>query len=286
MGLAAAKHVELTVRDLLWWWQRLVEKTTVSDRHPLSPEEELEAEEPLAASELAPEAGTTDRASHRARREAWVARVGAVVLVLVLAIWAVRADDISSAPARYASGIVLSAVALGMAVLLAMRAGHFRVLAERAYLIELHQATSHARQQVLRDHLSGLYRRWFFCERLEQELARSARYGRLASVGYLSFPAWKTLSLATQAELIQRVGRLLQHDLRAGDVAARWGPGQFAWYLPETDAAQAVVAARRLAGAVNTTGAAIGVAQFPVDGSSLDELLRAAQGRARATEAA
>jgi diguanylate cyclase (GGDEF)-like protein len=259
---------------------------SVSDERAVRSEEEPEVEGGPSASEPAAAVVTTDEAFRRARREAWLTRVVAGAVIAVLAVWAVRGEAISPALLRYASGIALSTVALSLAVFLATRAGHYRLLAERAYLIELHQATNRARQQVLRDHLSGLYRRWFFYERLAEELVRCARYGRVSSVGYLCFPAWKTLSLATQAQLIEQVGYLLQNDLRASDVAARWGPGQFVWYLPETDASQAMVAARRLADAMKTARVEVGVAQYAVDGSSVDELLQAAEARAEAAQAA
>jgi diguanylate cyclase (GGDEF)-like protein len=258
----------------------------VDDERALSSDEGLDIRDKPYTRPPASGTAGVEEAFRRARRLARLTRAAAVVVMAVLALWAVRGDTISPPLARYASGIALCAVALGMAVLLAMRAGHSRMLAERAYLIELHQSTNRARQQVLRDHLSGLYSRWFFFERLGEELARCARYSRTASVAYLYFTDWKTLSLATQAQLIEQVGYLLQNDLRSSDVAARWGPGRFVWYLPETDAAGAMIAARRLAEAVKTAAAITGVAQFPVDGSSPDELLRVAQARAEAGQAA
>jgi diguanylate cyclase (GGDEF)-like protein len=258
----------------------------VDDERVLSTEEGLDIKEKPYTREQAPGTAGVDQAFRRARREAWLTRVAAVAVMVVLVLWAVRGETISPALARYAIGIALSAIALGLAVLLAMRAGHFRMLAERAFLIELHQSTTRARQQVFHDHLSGLYSRWFFYERLGEELARCVRYGRVASVAYLCFPEWKTLSLAIQAQLIEQVGYLLQNDLRSSDVAARWGPGRFVWYLPETDTPGAMVAARRLAEAVKTASTAIGTAQYPADGSSPDELLRVAQARAEAGQAA
>jgi hypothetical protein len=86
--------------------------------------------------------------------------------------------------------------------------------------------------------ISGLYSRWFFYERLGEELARCGRYGRVSSLVCLSFPDWKTLDISTQGQIVERIGYLLQHELRYSDVAARWGPGRFVWYLPETDAPQ------------------------------------------------
>ena len=258
----------------------------MGDERVLSSEEGLGIKDKPYTTESASGTAGVDQAFRRARREAWLTRAAAVAVTVVLALWAVRGETISPALARYASGIVLSAIALSLAVWMAMRAGHFRMLAERAYLIELHQSTNRARQQVLRDHLSGLYSRWFFYERLAEELVRCARYGRMASVAYLSFPDWKTLSLSTQAQLIEQVGYLLQNDLRSSDVAARWGPGRFVWYLPETDVPGAIVAAQRLAEAVKTASTVIGAAQYPADGSSPDELLRVAQARAQAGQAA
>jgi diguanylate cyclase (GGDEF)-like protein len=258
----------------------------VSEELALSSEEELNVDDKAYATESAAGAAGVDAAFRRARREAWLTKATAVAVVIVLALWAIRGEAVSPAPIRYVSGIVLCAIALGVAVLMAMRSGHYRMLAERAYLIELHQTTSRARHQVLRDHLSGLYSRWYFYERLAEELSRCARYGRASSVAFLGFPAWKTLNLATQAQLIERVGYLLQNDLRTSDVATRWGPGRFVWYLPETDASQAMVAARRLAEAIQTTDAVVGAAQFPADGSSPNELMRAAEARAEAAQSA
>jgi len=252
----------------------------VNEDRVLSTEEGLDIRDGQSVGASSPGTGGVEDAFRRARREAWLTRIAAVAVLCVLVLWGVRSEDVSPAWARIASGILLSVVALGLAVLLAIRAGHSRMLAERAYLIELHQSTTRARHQVARDHLSGLYSRWFFFERLGEELARCARYNRVASVACLCFPTWKELDLTTQAQLIERVGYLLQHDLRYSDVAARWGPGRFVWYLPETDAADAMLAARRLAEGVKTAEAVVGAAQYPADGSTSDELLRVAEDRA------
>jgi diguanylate cyclase (GGDEF)-like protein len=260
-------------------------KRTVGEDRVLSSDEGLDVKEKPYASGASPGPAAVDAAFRRARREAWLTRIAAVAVIVVLALWAVRADSISPAPARYGAGIVLSTFALSLAVLLAIRAGHSRVLAERSYLIELHQSTSRARHQVLRDQVSGLYSRWFFYERLGEEVARCARYGRVFSVVCVSFPAWKTLDLSTQGQVVERMAYLLQHELRYSDVAARWGPGRFVWYLPETDASQAAVAARRLAGAIKTAEAVAGTAQYPIDGSSAEDILRVAEARAEAAQA-
>ncbi len=258
----------------------------VNEDRVLSSDEGLDIKEKPQATGASSGPAAVEEAFRRARREARLTKITAAATLLALAAWAVRADAISPTPLRYGAGILLCAIAVGLAVLVATRAGHSRMMAERTYLIELHQSTDRARHQVLRDHISGLYSRWFFYERLGEELARCGRYGRVSSLVCLSFPDWKTLDIATQGQIVERIGYLLQHELRYSDVAARWGPGRFVWYLPETDAPQAAMAGRRLADAVKTAAAAVGTAQFPEDGARAEDLLRVAEARAEAAEPA
>ena len=258
----------------------------MSEDRVLSSDEGLDVKENPQATGASPGPAAVEAAFRRARREARLTKITAFATLLALVAWAVRADAISSTPLRYGGGIVLCVIAVSLAVLVAVRAGHSRMMAERSYLIELHESTDRARHQVLRDHISGLYSRWFFYERLGEELVRCGRYGRISALVCLSFPAWKTLDISTQGQIVERIGYLLQHELRYSDVAARWGPGRFVWYLPETDAPQAAIAGRRLAEAVKTAEAAIGTAQFPEDGSRAEDLLRVAEARAESAETA
>lgn len=252
----------------------------------LSSDEEPDIRERPHTSDMSPGPAAVEAAFRRSRREARLTQITAVATLLVLILWAVRADTISPALLRYGAGAVVCTIALSLAVLLAMRAGHSRMMAERTYLIELHQSTDRARHQVIRDQISGLYSRWFFYERLGEELARCGRYDRVSSVVCLTYPGWKTLDISTQGQIVERIGYLLQHELRYSDVAARWGPGRFVWYLPETDASHAALAGHRLAEGVKAAEGVVGTAQFPVDGSRAEDLLRVAEARAEEAQAA
>ena len=258
----------------------------MAEERLLTSSEGPDVKEKPSTPDVSPGPAAVEEAFRRARREARLTRITAVATVLVLILWALRADTISSTPLRYGAGAFLCTIALSLAVLLAVRAGHSRMIAERTYLIELHQSTDRARHQVLRDQISGLYSRWFFYERLGEELARCGRYGRVSSVVCLSFPTWKTLDISTQGQIVERIGYLLQHELRYSDVAARWGPGRFVWYLPETDASHAAVAGRRLAEGVKVAEGVVGTAEFPVDGSRAEDLLRVAEARAEEAQKA
>jgi diguanylate cyclase (GGDEF)-like protein len=101
--------------------------------------------------------------------------------------------------------------------------------------------------------------------------------------------------------LLQEVGRVLVENVRAGDVVARQGGDEFSVLVPESDGEGAALLAQRIEEALGTIAAAdaapvrasIGVAVFPQDGATPDDLLekadmdlRAAKARRRAVPAA
>ena len=84
--------------------------------------------------------------------------------------------------------------------------------------------------------------------------------------------------------LLQEVGRVLVENVRGGDVVARQGGDEFSVLLPEADASGATLLARRIEEALASIEAAdhapvrasIGVAVFPQDGATPDDLLEKA----------
>ena len=154
-----------------------------------------------------------------------------------------------------------------------------------------------------RDHLTGLYNRQTLTERLTEELARARRSGTALSLllGDLdNFKIYNDLVGHQRAdECLVQVARLLTGDergngarLRASDIAGREGGEEFIILLPETDRSGAGIKADRLREAIERhafPGAdrlpqghltmSFGVASFPADAQTPDELL------ARASEA-
>jgi diguanylate cyclase (GGDEF)-like protein len=92
--------------------------------------------------------------------------------------------------------------------------------------------------------------------------------------------------------LLQEVGRVLVENVRGTDVVARQGGDEFSVLLPEADVDGATMLARRIEEALATIEAAdhapvrasIGVAVYPQDGATPDDLLEKADLELRRTK--
>jgi diguanylate cyclase (GGDEF)-like protein len=141
-------------------------------------------------------------------------------------------------------------------------------------------------QQSITDGLTGIKTRRFFLEAVQSEWKRASRSGRPFSVVLLDLDNFKTVN-DTMGHLegdlvLARVGRLLEQKSRQSNVVARYGGDEFVILMPETEAEQARALSDRLrlwiASDLLLSGhritASFGVASFPVQGSTVEELLR------------
>lgn len=137
------------------------------------------------------------------------------------------------------------------------------------------------------DPLTGLPNRRLFEDRLEQALALARRMGRQVALLYLDLDRFKdvndTLGHRAGDELLRAVAARLKRLLRGADTLARLGGDEFAVLQTElkapTDAA--ALAERLMTGAAAPfrvadqdveTGTSVGIALFPDDGATADQL--------------
>jgi diguanylate cyclase (GGDEF)-like protein len=153
------------------------------------------------------------------------------------------------------------------------------------------------RQQSIRDVLTGLYNRRFFEESSQREVLRASRlqaqggYDGLAlmMIDIDHFKRFNDLhGHETGDQVLREVAQVLQAQTRGSDVAARFGGEEFTILMADITAEQALEHAQRVRQEVEKlvlrcsgkdvgiVTISIGLAQFPVHGSTVEALLLAA----------
>jgi diguanylate cyclase (GGDEF)-like protein len=146
------------------------------------------------------------------------------------------------------------------------------------------------------DRMTGVYNRGYFDERLGAELSRARRQSEPLAVVMLDVDHFKTFNdryghAAGDAGL-RALTTLIRHSIRRSDLVARYGGEEFVLVLPITTAGQAVdklEAVRRAVAqlsirlpkqeTVARLTVSAGIAIFPEDGVTADELIDQADAR-------
>jgi diguanylate cyclase (GGDEF)-like protein len=164
----------------------------------------------------------------------------------------------------------------------------FAVAGVVAHLREgLEQGKALLAQQARTDGLTGVANLRTRDERLEYELQRHRRAGRELAVLVLDVDRFKsvndTLGHLAGDRLLRDVAAVLCDTVRGGDTVARPGGDEFCVIAPETGRADAQQLAARLNSALGTLAAAgeplsasIGVAVYPQDGQTPEQVLERA----------
>jgi diguanylate cyclase (GGDEF)-like protein len=159
-------------------------------------------------------------------------------------------------------------------------------LALAAESTEHRRADEHVRQLAVTDPLTGLanYRR--LLDTLDSEIKRYGRIGRSFAMLVIDLDGLKKINDAhghlVGSRALCRLADTLRIHCREIDTAARYGGDEFVLVLPETEAEAAGFVAQRLSERLMNDGeepsisVSTGVAIFPQDDKTIDELLGAA----------
>jgi diguanylate cyclase (GGDEF)-like protein len=166
--------------------------------------------------------------------------------------------------------------------------------AQTAVAIENTRLYHRARSQSLTDPLTGLWNSRYLRDHLANMLELAGRSGRSFSLMMIDSDSLKQVNdrfghLAGDRLVSEMAGTLRGRDrgVRASDIVVRYGGDEFVVLMPDTDKPQAGAVAQRLHAEISgqlfrvgdeaiTCTASVGVATFPEDAVTPDELLRAA----------
>jgi diguanylate cyclase (GGDEF)-like protein len=161
---------------------------------------------------------------------------------------------------------------------------------------ELEKAKESLRQLSITDGLTGLFNHRYFKEHLDQELNRARRHNLHVSLAMADIDHFKkyndTYGHPAGDALLSAVGHLFKDNIRKNDLAARYGGEEFSLVLVETNKHAAGIVAEKIKKLVdehaflNVNGdgghhitISMGVATFPEDAATSDELIKAADNR-------
>ena len=159
---------------------------------------------------------------------------------------------------------------------------------EAAVVIENAQIYERAKQRANTDELTGLFNHRHFHERIDEEIARSARFGKVFSLLFLDMDHFKNHNDAyghlAGDEVLKELGRIVHESVRRIDICFRYGGDEFAVLLPETDLQGTTKTAERIRKAVEAhtdlrgmpQTCSIGIALWPTNGVMREEIIRSA----------
>ncbi|UCH86968.1 MAG: diguanylate cyclase [Dehalococcoidia bacterium] len=171
--------------------------------------------------------------------------------------------------------------------------GVSRDITERRQMEE-ERARLHAELEVraITDGLTGLYNHAHFYQRLAEEIDRSNRYGQSLALIMMDVDAFKHYNDSRGHQAgdvgLQLIADCIRTGLRRSDMAFRYGGDEFAVILPHADSPRAEAVVKRINKRITASlkemndpaaawlGLSAGVACFPDDATTVDELVRMA----------
>ncbi len=152
------------------------------------------------------------------------------------------------------------------------------------------------RQLSTLDRLTGLLNRGYFDERAEEEMSRAHRYAHSLSVALVDVDHFKlfndTYGHAAGDAALRSIATVLRHTVRRSDIVARYGGEEFVLLFPETVSAEAAEKLEAIRAQIAATvlpiprhsapgrlTISVGVATWPADGETFEDVLFRADGR-------
>ncbi len=145
------------------------------------------------------------------------------------------------------------------------------------------QQYEHIKTLAITDGLTGLHTRQYFAERYAEEYARAVRYNSPLCLIMIDIDDFKkindTYGHITGDQVLEAVALMLQNQVRAYDIVARYGGEELILLLPRTRLEDAFHIAERIQRSFHSLAfpfkitASIGLASYPQHANDKEELL-------------
>ena len=172
-----------------------------------------------------------------------------------------------------------------------------RIIQEVSNILDKINLFYQTKEDTFRDHLTGVYNRRYFNQRLQMELKRAERYKRDLSILMIDIDNFKQVNdkygHITGDDVLKKLVTVLRQNLRESDILVRYGGEEFVALLPETNSENAYAAGEKLRVAVELNLAvpieagekakkitiSIGVSSYPTFADSSENLIQQADER-------
>lgn len=113
----------------------------------------------------------------------------------------------------------------------------FLILTNLALVHQIYECASYFLLNSTKDELTGVYNYRYFITRLQEEMNRSVRYQRPLVLAFIDCDNFKGFNdkygHMEGNSVLKQIGKILKENIRASDIAARFGGDEFAVIFPE-----------------------------------------------------